>query len=84
MLQTHINIFAPFTAALHSKQFRSLRVCSSSAPVRRRVATTTTPGEANLRRLTSRIVQLTRRKQLRQVNWKSNRKIIIRVVLFIF
>ncbi|WVY90152.1 hypothetical protein V8G54_035666 [Vigna mungo] len=67
MLQTHINIFSPFTAALHSKQFRSLRVCSSSAPVRRRVATTTTPGEANLRRLTSRIVQLTRRKQLRQI-----------------
>ncbi|XP_014504940.1 pentatricopeptide repeat-containing protein At5g10690 [Vigna radiata var. radiata] len=67
MLQTHINIFTPFTAALHSKQFRSLRVCSSSAPVRRRVATTTTPGEANLRRLTSRIVQLTRRKQLRQI-----------------
>ncbi|XP_017431155.1 pentatricopeptide repeat-containing protein At5g10690 isoform X1 [Vigna angularis] len=67
MLQTHINIFSPFTAALHSKQLRSSRVCSSSAPVRRRVATTTTPGEVNLRRLTSRIVQLTRRKQLRQI-----------------
>ncbi|QCD99634.1 Pentatricopeptide repeat [Vigna unguiculata] len=67
MLQTHINIFSPFTATLHSKQLRSSRVCSSSAPARRRVATTTTPGEANLRRLTSRIVQLTRRKQLRQI-----------------
>ncbi|KAK7377325.1 hypothetical protein VNO80_02748 [Phaseolus coccineus] len=67
MLQSHINIFSPFTATLHSNQLHSSRVRSSSAPARRRLVTTATPGDANLRHLTSRIVQLTRRKQLRQI-----------------
>ncbi|TKY58236.1 Pentatricopeptide repeat-containing protein [Spatholobus suberectus] len=62
MLQTHINVFSSFTAPLHSS-----RVRSSSAPTRRRLAKTATPHETNLRHLTSRIVQLTRRKQLRQI-----------------
>ncbi|ESW33309.1 hypothetical protein PHAVU_001G059500 [Phaseolus vulgaris] len=67
MLQFHINIFSPFTATLHSNKLHSSRVRSSSAPARRRLVTTATPSDANLRHLTSRIVQLTRRKQLRQI-----------------
>ncbi|CAJ1972203.1 unnamed protein product [Sphenostylis stenocarpa] len=67
MLRAHIDVFTPFTASLHSKPLNSSRVRSSSAPTRRRLATTASPREANLRHLTSRIVQLTRRKQLRQI-----------------
>ncbi|XP_015971996.1 pentatricopeptide repeat-containing protein At5g10690 [Arachis duranensis] len=41
---------------------------SSSAPTRRRSATTTsTPSKTTLKRLTSRVVELTRRRQLRQI-----------------
>nr|KYP72341.1 Pentatricopeptide repeat-containing protein At5g10690 family [Cajanus cajan] len=64
MLRTHIHVFSSFAAPLH----HSSRVRSSSLPTRRRLArTATTTHEANLKHLTSRIVQLTRRKQLRQI-----------------
>ncbi|XP_038698882.1 pentatricopeptide repeat-containing protein At5g10690 isoform X1 [Tripterygium wilfordii] len=43
-------------------------VCSSSAPIRRRIIKTSLQLEhRNLRRLTSRVVDLTRRKQLHQI-----------------
>lgn len=71
MLLTHIHVFSPFTRftyALHASPVRA-----SSAPTRRRLVKTAAPQEPkNLRHLTSRIVQLTRRKQLRQVNRKLN------------
>ncbi|XP_028223244.1 pentatricopeptide repeat-containing protein At5g10690-like isoform X3 [Glycine soja] len=66
MLLTHIHVFSPFTRftyALHASPVRA-----SSAPTRRRLVKTAAPQEPkNLRHLTSRIVQLTRRKQLRQI-----------------
>ncbi|KAK7384847.1 hypothetical protein VNO78_30550 [Psophocarpus tetragonolobus] len=62
MLRTHIHIFSSFTVPLQSS-----RVRSSSAPTRRRLVKTAAPLEPNLKQLTSRIVQLTRRKQLRQI-----------------
>lgn len=40
---------------------------SSYAPIRRRALRTGSPHKLNLKRLTSRIVQLTRRRQLHQV-----------------
>ncbi|XP_050364642.1 pentatricopeptide repeat-containing protein At5g10690 [Argentina anserina] len=44
----------------------SFAVCSYF-PIRRRRITTASPRKSNLRRLTSRVVQLTRRKQLHQI-----------------
>ncbi|KAF7830187.1 pentatricopeptide repeat-containing protein [Senna tora] len=72
MLQIHIlSYFHP----LHSKSkpLSSLLVppssssSSSSTPIRRRLKSTVTPDKRNLKRLTSRIVQLTRRRQLSQI-----------------
>ncbi|RDX93976.1 Pentatricopeptide repeat-containing protein, partial [Mucuna pruriens] len=67
MLRTHINVFSSFIAPLHSKPLHSSRVRSSSAPTRRRSVKTAIPHETNLKHLTSRIVELARRKQLRQI-----------------
>ncbi|XP_058724779.1 pentatricopeptide repeat-containing protein At5g10690 [Vicia villosa] len=65
MLLTHA--FSSF----HIKPLRSSYIpissCSSSPPTRRRLLKTTTTRKSNLKILTSRIVQLTRRKQLRQI-----------------
>ncbi|KAK7320744.1 hypothetical protein VNO77_30502 [Canavalia gladiata] len=70
MLRSHIHIFSSFTIPLHhSKPLHSSHVplsYSSSVPLRRRLVRTATR-ETNLKRLTSRIVQLTRRKQLHQI-----------------
>jgi len=51
-------------SSLHSS-YIPISSCSSSSPIRRRLFTT--PCKTNLKHLTSRIVQLTRRKQLRQI-----------------
>ncbi|XP_073223621.1 pentatricopeptide repeat-containing protein At5g10690 isoform X2 [Cicer arietinum] len=73
MLQSHI--FSSLTVPLHSKPRHPSHIsfssffscscsCSSSFPIRRRLVN---PRKTNLKHLTSRIVQLTRRKQLRQI-----------------
>ncbi|XP_045813649.1 pentatricopeptide repeat-containing protein At5g10690 [Trifolium pratense] len=60
-------------SSFHSKPLRSSYIplssscSSSSSPIRRRSVKTTIPRKTNLKILTTRIVQLTRRKQLRQI-----------------
>ncbi|KAK2453050.1 Tetratricopeptide repeat (TPR) superfamily protein [Trifolium repens] len=57
-------------SSFHSKPLHSSYIplsSSSSSPIRRRSVKTTIPRKTNLKILTSRIVQLTRRKQLRQI-----------------
>ncbi|XP_054793540.1 pentatricopeptide repeat-containing protein At5g10690 isoform X2 [Prosopis cineraria] len=66
MLETHIlSYFAPTQS--NSKPLSSFLVTFSSAPTRRRLKTTANPRLKNLKCFTSRIVQLTRRRQLQQI-----------------
>ncbi|XVF48184.1 hypothetical protein PTKIN_Ptkin03bG0170200 [Pterospermum kingtungense] len=63
MPQLHAILPLPSKPLLHSNIFSS-----SSAPIRRRLQRTFSPAKPpNLKRLTSRIVQLTRRRQLHQI-----------------
>ncbi|XP_028781243.1 pentatricopeptide repeat-containing protein At5g10690 [Neltuma alba] len=68
MLEIHIlSYFTPLRS--NSKPLSSFLIASSScsAPTRRRLKSTANPRKKNLKCLTSRIVQLTRRRQLHQI-----------------
>ncbi|XP_061362550.1 pentatricopeptide repeat-containing protein At5g10690 [Gastrolobium bilobum] len=67
MLRIHI-FSSLINTPLHAKPLHSSYIpLSSSAPIRRRLVRTATPSKTNLKHLTSRIVQLTRRRQLHQI-----------------